>query len=219
MDNCKTEATASAEHVPGKRLYLAVKRAQDILLSALALVVLSPLLMMISLLIVLDDPHGGPIYSQIRCGKNGKEFQFYKFRTMCVDAEQRQSEMLCRNDMCGPAFKIINDPRITRFGMLLRKTSLDELPQLVNVLKGDMSLVGPRPPIPWEVEQYTPYQRQRLRVTPGITGLWQIQPRRNHLTFDEWLEFDLKYIQEQSWLLDWKLLFLTVKAVFRADGE
>lgn len=219
MDNCKTEATASAEHVPGKRLYLTVKRAQDILLSALALVVLSPLLMLISLLIVLDDPHGGPIYSQIRCGKNGKEFRFYKFRTMCVDAEQRQSEMLCRNDMSGPAFKIINDPRITRFGMLLRKTSLDELPQLVNVLKGDMSLVGPRPPIPCEVEQYTPYQRQRLRVTPGITGLWQVQPRRNHLTFDKWLEFDLKYIQEQSWLLDWKLLFLTVKAVFRADGE
>ena len=127
-----------------KRVYMCVKRVQDILLSVLALVFLSPLLLLIALAVVLDDPGGGPIFSQIRCGKGGELFRLYKFRTMCVDAEKHLEELLPYNEMTGPAFKIHNDPRITRLGHFLRSTSLDELPQLVNILKGDMSIVGDR---------------------------------------------------------------------------
>ena len=201
-----------------RRAYLRVKRVQDAVLSALALVVLSPLMLLIALAVVIDDPQGGPIFSQIRCGRDGETFRLYKFRTMCVDAEQRLPELLPYNEMAGPAFKIQNDPRITRLGRFLRSTGLDELPQLVNILKGDMSVVGPRPPLLREVEAYTPYQRQRLAVTPGLTCFWQVSPRRNSLSFDSWVELDLRYIQEQSWLLDWKLIFQTVKAVLRREG-
>ena len=201
-----------------KRTYLCVKRVQDFVLSALALVLLSPLLLLIALAVVIDDPQGGPVFSQIRCGKDGKPFRLYKFRTMCVDAEARLTELLPYNEMDGPAFKIHNDPRITRFGRFLRSAGLDELPQLVNILKGDMSIVGPRPPLPREVEEYTPVQRQRLSVTPGLTCFWQVSSRRNSLNFDAWVELDLHYIREQSWLLDWKLIFQTVWAVLRREG-
>lgn len=150
------------------RIYLRVKRVQDAILSALALMILSPLMLLIALAVVIDDPHGGPIFSQIRCGQGGELFRLYKFRTMCVGAEQRLTELLPYNEMTGPAFKIQNDPRITRLGQFLRSTGLDELPQLVNILKGDMSVVGPRPPLLREVAEYTLYQRQRLTVTPEI---------------------------------------------------
>lgn len=140
-----------------RRAYFLVKRIQDILLSVFALAV------------VIDDPKGGPIFSQVRCGRRGKPFRLYKFRSMCVDAEKRLEELLPYNEMSGPAFKIQHDPRITRLGRFLRSTGLDELPQLVNILKGDMSIVGPRPPLPREVEEYTAHQRQRLTVTPGLT--------------------------------------------------
>lgn len=199
-------------------VYLRVKRIQDTVLSALALVILSPLLLLIALAVVIDDPQGGPIFSQIRCGQGGELFRLYKFRTMCVGAEQRLSELLPYNEMTGPAFKIQNDPRITRLGRFLRSTGLDELPQLVNILKGDMSVVGPRPPLLREVAEYTLYQRQRLTVTPGLTCFWQVSPRRNSLSFDDWVELDLRYIRERSWLLDWKLTFQTVKAVLRREG-
>lgn len=155
-----------------KRVYMCVKRVQDILLSALALVFLFPLLLLIALAVVIDDPKGSPIFSQIRCGKGGELFRLYKFRTMCADAEEHLEKLLPYNEMTGPAFKIKNDPRITRLGRFLRSTSLDELPQLVNILKGDMSIVGPRPPLYREVKEYTPYQRQRLAVTPGLTCFW-----------------------------------------------
>lgn len=201
-----------------RRVYLCVKRVQDVVLSALALVILSPLMLLIALAVVIDDPRGGPIFSQIRCGRDGETFRLYKFRTMCVDAEQRLSELLPYNEMAGPAFKIQNDPRITRLGRFLRSTGLDELPQLLNILRGNMSIVGPRPPLPREVAEYTPYQRQRLTVIPGLTCFWQVSPRRNSLSFDNWVELDLRYIQEQSWLLDWKLIFQTVKAVLRREG-
>lgn len=219
--NVTTEAgfPTPAVQAAGGRVYLLVKRIQDIILSALALLVLSPVLAVIALLIVLDDPSAGPFFSQIRCGKDGRHFRFYKFRTMCADAEAQQEMLQKYNEMRGPTFKIREDPRITRFGKFLRRMSLDELPQLVNVLKGDMSLVGPRPPLPSEVAQYTPYQRQRLLVTPGLTCLWQIHLARYSLSFDEWVELDLQYIQKRSFWMDWKIIFLTVKAVMSKNGE
>lgn len=201
-----------------KRVYLFVKRIQDIVLSALALILLSPLLLLIALAVVIDDPQGSPLFSQVRCGQGGEAFRLYKFRTMCVDAEKRLEELLPYNEMAGPAFKIQNDPRITRLGRFLRSTGLDELPQLVNVLRGDMSLVGPRPPLFREIEEYTAYHRQRLAVTPGLTCFWQVSPQRNRLSFDAWVELDLRYIREQSWLLDWKLIFQTGKAMLRREG-
>lgn len=200
-------------------VYLTVKRMQDIFFALMALVVLSPVLAVIMAVILIDDPNAGPIFVQERCGKNGKHFRFYKFRTMCADAEKKLEGLLKYNEMEGPTFKIKNDPRITGVGCFLRKTSLDELPQLVNVLKGDMSIVGPRPALPREVAQYTSYQRQRLSVVPGLTCYWQVQPHRNSLSFDEWVALDMKYIRERSWLLDWKLIFLTFRAILSGDGE
>ena len=138
---------------------------------------------------------------------------------MVPDAESKLHEVLERNEMDGPVFKMKNDPRITRVGRLIRKTGIDELPQLINIIKGDMSIVGPRPPLPREVAKYTDYEKQRLYVTPGLTCYWQIQPNRNELTFDQWMDLDLKYIQDRSFRLDWKLIFLTVVAVFKMYGE
>jgi len=212
-------AAAAEDTLPRRRpVYLAVKRVQDVVLSTLAFIMLFPFLLLIAAMIVIDDPHGSPVFSQIRCGLGGKEFRLYKFRTMCADAEQRLEELRPYNEMTGPVFKIRNDPRITRFGRLLRRTGLDELPQLVNILKGDMSIVGPRPPLPREMAQYTPYQMKRLSVKPGLTCFWQVQPHRNSQDFDSWVEMDLRYIREQSWLLDWKLIFLTLGAIIGREG-
>lgn len=201
-----------------KRYYWILRRAQDIIFSSMALIVLSPVMAAVALAVYLDDPKGSPIFSQIRCGRNGKPFKFYKFRSMCVDAEEKLAELLKDNEMDGPAFKMKDDPRITRVGKFIRKNSLDELPQLFNVLKGDMSIVGPRPPLPREVEQYDDYQRQRLYVTPGLTCYWQIQPHRNDLSFDEWMDLDIKYIKERSFLVDWKIIFRTVQVVLFGFG-
>ncbi len=201
------------------RRYWAVRRFQDILFSALALLVLLPLFAVIALAIVLDSPGGGPIFTQLRVGRDGKTFKLFKFRTMCPDAEERLNELLAQNQMDGPVFKIKSDPRITRVGRFLRRTSLDELPQLLNVLKGDMSIVGPRPALPREVEQYNAYQRQGLYVTPGLSCYWQIAPHRNDMSFDEWVALDIKYIQERSFWVDWKIIFMTVRAMFMEYGE
>ena len=138
---------------------------------------------------------------------------------MHVDAESKLEELLEKNEMEGPVFKIKEDPRITRLGKVLRKTGLDELPQLVNILMGDMSIVGPRPPLPREVEQYNEYQMQRLIVTPGLTCYWQIQPHRNDLSFDEWVDLDVKYIYERSFLVDWKIILATVRTVLAGEGR
>ena len=192
------DPSAAWERVQNRTIYLAVKRLQDIVFSLSALVLLSPLFLLIALLVVMDDPHGGPVFSQERVGKDGRLFRMYKFRSMCVDAEAQLKELMRFNEMNGPAFKIKNDPRITRVGAILRKTSLDELPQLVNVLKGDMSLVGPRPPLPREVAQYTQYERQRLAVRPGLTCYWQVHPDRYALSMQEWVELDLRYIDRKS---------------------
>ena len=174
--------------------------------------------LIIALIILIDSPGASPIYVQTRVGKNGKMFNFYKFRSMVPDAENMLGALLSDNEMDGPAFKMENDPRITRFGRFIRKSGIDELPQLINVIKGDMSLVGPRPPLPREVEQYGEKEKIRLSITPGITCYWQIQPKRNSLTFDEWLELDIKYINERSLKTDSYILFKTVRAVFGMEG-
>ena len=202
-----------------KKRYWVLRRGQDILFSALALLLLWPIMAIVALVVYLDDPNGSPIFSQVRCGRDGKLFKMHKFRSMYVDAEERLGDLLKENEMDGPAFKIKDDPRITRVGHFIRKTSLDELPQLWNILKGDMSIVGPRPALPREVEQYDELQKQRMYVTPGLTCYWQIQPRRNEISFDEWMAMDLKYIQERNFWVDWKIIFKTFLAVFNKEGE
>lgn len=207
------------ETLRSKRLYWIGRRAQDIVLSALALFVLWPVILVTALIIVVDSPGASPFFVQTRIGRSGKPFRFIKLRSMVPHAEAKLEEVLDQNEMDGPVFKIKEDPRITRVGRFIRKTSIDELPQLWNVLKGDMSIVGPRPPLPREVEQYDEYAKQRLYVTPGLTCYWQIQPRRNEMSFDEWLELDLKYIHERSFVTDWKIIFKTVGAVLGMNGE
>ena len=202
------------------RRYLINKRIFDIVFSLSVLILLSPVYLILALLIVLDDPHAGPIYAQTRVGKDGKPFRFYKFRTMVKDADRMLDSLLDLNEKRdGPAFKIKDDPRITRVGRFLRKTSLDELPQFFNVLKGDMSVVGPRPPLPHEVAQYSPYHMQRLSVTPGLTCYWQTSQNRDAIQFEDWVEMDLQYIRERSYLLDLKLILLTVKVVTTGQGQ
>ena len=195
-----------------KRYWLG-RRTQDIILAFAGLLILWPLMLIVAIVIMIDSPGAGPIFAQTRVGRDGKEFTFYKFRSMRPCAEEGLTDLLPQNEMDGPVFKIKNDPRITRVGKFLRMTSIDELPQLWNILKGDMSIVGPRPGLPREVEQYDEYARQRLLVQPGLTCLWQIQPCRNSLTFDEWLELDLQYIKQRSFWLDCKISFKTIGAV------
>lgn len=207
------------EELNSHKGYWFLRRSQDILFSSIALIVLLPIMLIIALIIYIDDPHASPIFSQTRCGRNGKEFTMYKFRSMYADAEQRLGDLLKDNEMDGPVFKMKNDPRITRVGHFIRKTSLDELPQLLNIIKGDMSIVGPRPALPREVVQYTPHQMQRLYVTPGLTCYWQIAPSRNEISFEDWIALDLKYIKERSFLVDWKIIFKTFGAVLRKQGE
>lgn len=202
-----------------KRVYRTLKRVQDIILSLLALLILFIPMLVLSLIIRLDSPGASSIFCQKRVGLDGRIFSMLKFRTMIPNAENKLDELKALNEMTGPVFKIRNDPRITRVGRVIRKISVDELPQLVNVLKGDMSIVGPRPALPAEVEQYGPFERQRLFVIPGLTCYWQVQPRRNDLPFEQWVDLDVKYIQERSFRTDWRIIFKTVGAVFHGEGE
>ena len=201
-----------------KPVYLAVKRCFDIVFSLLCIIVFTIPILFVMLLIVIDSPGASPIYTQYRVGKNGRVFKFYKLRSMVPEADHMLDSLLDQNEMEGPAFKISNDPRITRVGRVIRKTCIDELPQLWNILKGDMSFVGLRPPLPREVEQYNDFQRNRLSVVPGLTCYWQIQPNRNSLTFDKWLELDLKYIEERNVKTDLMIIFKTVGAVLNMEG-
>ena len=201
-----------------KPVYLAVKRCFDIVFSLLCIIVFTIPILFVMLLIVIDSPGASPIYTQYRVGKNGRVFKFYKLRSMVPEADHMLDSLLDQNEMEGPAFKISNDPRITGVGRVIRKTCIDELPQLWNILKGDMSFVGPRPPLPREVEQYNDFQRNRLSVVPGLTCYWQIQPNRNSLTFDKWLELDLKYIEERNVKTDLMIIFKTVGAVLNMEG-
>ncbi len=198
--------------------YKKVKRLFDIVVSFGLLVVLFVPMALVAWIIVIDSPGASPIFVQERVGLNGKTFRLYKFRSMVANAESLLDSLLSQNEMQGPAFKIKNDPRITRFGRIIRKCCIDELPQLVNILKGEMSFVGPRPPLPREVEQYTEYQKQRLSVIPGLTCYWQIKKNRNDCSFDEWLELDLKYIREKSVKTDITIFFKTFKVVLGMEG-
>ena len=218
-DHIKQPLLDREEVLRSGRRYWFVRRTQDVVLSLLGLLLLWPLMLVVAVVIIIDSPGAGPIFAQNRIGRDGKEFKFYKFRSMYPDSESRLSELLQYNEMDGPAFKIKNDPRITRVGKLLRMTSIDELPQLWNVLKGDMSIVGPRPGLPREVAQYDDFARQRLLVQPGLTCYWQIQPFRNRLSFEEWVELDIKYIKERSFATDWKIILATFGAVLGMNGE
>lgn len=202
-----------------KKTYWFWRRAQDIFFSSLALIVLSPLFLILALAIYIDDPHGSPFFVQERIGRKGKPFKFIKFRSMVVNAEAQLDDLMDKNEKDGPMFKIKEDPRITKIGKFIRKTSLDELPQLINVLRGDMSIVGPRPCLPREYEAFNDYQRQKVYVQPGLTCYWQIQPHRDQISFDDWIDLDIKYVKERSFWVDWKIIFMTVVAVFRGSGE
>jgi exopolysaccharide biosynthesis polyprenyl glycosylphosphotransferase len=196
---------------------LALKRAMDIGLALVALIVLAPLMAVLALAIGLEQPHGPILFRQQRAGRGGKIFTCYKFRSMRPDAEALKAELLAQNEASGPIFKMKNDPRVTHVGRLLRRTSLDELPQLFNILRGDMSFVGPRPPIPSEVTAYNDWHLQRLEVTPGLTGLWQVSGR-SRLTFDEMVTLDLYYAENWSLLLDCRVLLQTLPAVLLQRG-
>ena len=202
--------------VHGRYVYHAVKRLFDIIASASGLVLLSPLFLFLIIKIRHED--GGPaFYSQERIGKNEKPFKMWKFRSMIVNADQMVEQLEEQNEIDGAMFKIKDDPRVTKIGHVIRKYSLDELPQLWNVLKGDMSLVGPRPPLPMEVADYTDYDKLRLTVTPGCTGLWQVT-KRNDADFDEMVELDLEYINKSSLWFDFKILLKTVGVVIHPNS-
>ena len=204
--------------VPNKSLvYRFLKRAFDIVVSAVGLVICSPILLMVGIAIKIDDPKGTVFYSQPRIGLNGSTFLCHKLRSMYSNADEIKMTLIAQNEMDGPVFKIRNDPRVTKVGRFIRKWSIDELAQLWNVFKGDMSFVGPRP-LPVEEElSCNAYQRQREMVKPGITCYWQVSGR-NTMPFAEWIELDLKYIREQNLWTDLKVLFMTVPAVLSAKG-
>lgn len=197
--------------------YLLIKRTFDIFASVIGLLLLSLPFAVLGIIIKLDDPEGGVFYSQIRLGKNGKEFRMWKFRSMVADADKLVDKLVNQNEIEGAMFKIKDDPRITKIGRFIRKYSIDELPQLYNVLCGDMSLVGPRPPLPREVAEYTEYDKQRLAVVPGATGLWQVSGR-NDVGFDEMVDLDIEYINHASIWKDLDILFRTVWIVIRPNG-
>ena len=195
------------------KLYLFIKRSIDIICSLAGIIVLSPVFLIVAVLIKIEDPKGSIFFCQERNGQHPNTFKMYKFRSMVHNAEELLKDLQHKNEQTGPAFKMADDPRITKVGKFIRKTSLDELPQLFNILKGDMSLVGPRPPIPREVREYNSYQMQRLLVKPGLTCIWQVSGR-NNIGFDEWVDMDLEYIKTRNLLLDIKLILKTVKVLF-----
>lgn len=207
-----------ATGIDERYVYRVLKRLFDIVFSLGVLLILSPLFLVVALMVWLDDPKGSPLFFQERVGKRGKTFRMVKFRTMCVDAEARLDEFMDANEKDGPVFKIAEDPRVTRVGRVLRKTSLDELPQFWNVLAGDMSVVGPRPALPREVLQYSERDRLRLSVRPGITCYWQTRRNRDSITFSEWMDLDLLYIRQCGLWADFKLIIQTVGCVLTFQG-
>ena len=197
--------------------YRLIKRLFDVCASFTALVLLSPMFLVVAIAIKAEDSQGKVFYSQIRVGKGGKRFKMYKFRSMVSNADELLKTLISENDVDGAMFKMKLDPRVTKVGSFIRKYSIDELPQLVNVLKGNMSLVGPRPPLEREVKEYTDYDKQRLYVKPGCTGLWQATVR-NSVGFDEMVRLDLIYVQKRSLKFDLWIIFRTVKIMFRPNG-
>lgn len=212
------EAMQAAQRLVSRYGYRVAKRLFDIMFSLLVLVLLS-WVYVATAIAIKHDSEGPVFFNQERVSKDGKTFKMYKFRSMYVDAEERLKDLQDLNEKDGPVFKIKDDPRITHVGHFIRKTSIDELPQFVNVLKGDMSIVGPRPALPREVRQYTPYQRERLLVKPGITCYWQTRRNRDGISFNEWVGLDLLYIKQCSVLNDLKLIIQTVGVVLTAQGS
>lgn len=196
--------------------YINIKRGMDVVLSGLALVVLSPVFLATAAAIFLED-RGPVFFTQMRAGKNMKPFKIYKFRSMYQDADSRLTEMMKNNEQTGHAFKIKNDPRVTKVGRVIRKLSIDELPQLLNIIKGDMSIVGPRPILTFQMEECNSYERQRLIVQPGLTCYWQISGRAN-IKWEDWIELDLNYIEDMSLWTDIKMIIKTIPAVFDSEG-
>lgn len=202
--------------VNNSMVYRFIKRTSDIILSLLALIILSPVFLVTAIAIKMED--GEPvIFTQDRSGLNGKVFKMYKFRSMVKNAPELHKQLLEKNELDGPAFKMKDDPRITKVGKVIRRTSIDELPQLINILKGEMSIVGPRPLPVYETEELDAYQQQRLNVKPGLTCYWQVNGR-NDIGFDEWMDLDMRYIREASVWTDVKLIFMTFRAVFSGEG-
>lgn len=194
------------------RRYIIMKRSLDIVCACLGLIILGIIFLFVAIFIKFEDRKGPIFFKQTRVGLGGKTFNMYKFRSMVSNAEELKEMLKEKNEATGPVFKMKNDPRITKIGRFIRKTSIDELPQLFNVLKGEMSLVGPRPPLPSEVELYSSYEYQRLQVVPGLTCYWQVSGR-SKIGFEEWVELDLKYIRERSMIVDIKLILKTVPAL------
>lgn len=202
--------------VPTDVFRLAIKRFFDVIISFISLIVLSPLLLVVA--VGIKTTSKGPVFfAQVRSGLYGRKFRLYKFRSMYSDAEEKKRELMAQNEMDGPVFKIKKDPRVTPIGRMVRKLSIDELPQLWNVLKGDMSIVGPRPPLPSEVEHYERWQRRRLSMRPGLTCIWQVSGR-NSIGFKDWMKMDLQYIDNWSLLLDLKILLKTIPVVLFCWG-
>nr|WP_088327682.1 sugar transferase [Bacillus cereus] len=212
-ETVKEQSELAAEEINQKWLYLFMKRLMDLVCALVGVIFLSPMFIVVAILIKLEDPKGPIFFKQTRVGKKEKEFGMYKFRSMVTDAEKQLKELLQHNEVSGAMFKMKDDPRVTKIGKFIRKTSIDELPQLLNVLKGDMSLVGPRPPLPREVKEYTSYDKQRLFITPGCTGLWQVSGRSN-IGFEEMVELDISYIQKRNLLLDIKIILKTMGVLF-----
>ncbi|EOB2765382.1 sugar transferase [Enterococcus hirae] len=200
-----------------KKCYEMVKRLLDILLSIIGLILTSPILLWVAVKIYLEEPGAPILFSQERVGKNKRTFKMYKFRSMCTDAEEKLENLLDKNEVEGAMFKIKDDPRITKIGKFIRKTSLDELPQLWNVLKGEMSLVGPRPPLPREVRQYSHHDEQRLLIKPGCTGIWQVNGRSD-VNFKEMVAMDLQYVQQRSIIIDFKIILKTIWKMLYTKG-
>lgn len=204
-------------HILKVTSYHILKRLFDIISSLMGLLILLPIFIFISILIKIDDPKGSVLFKQERVGKGEKVFYIFKFRTMVINAEDMIEELLPSNEMLGAMFKMKEDPRVTKIGRFLRRTSLDEFPQLINVLIGDMSLIGPRPPLVREVSEYTEYSKKRLEIKPGCTGLWQVSGR-NKIGFDEMVELDLEYINNLNIISDMKIFFKTFKVLFGQEG-
>lgn len=195
-----------------KKMYSIIKKIIDIIFSTMGLIVLSPIFLVVCILIK-SESEGPVIFSQERVGLNGKRFKMYKFRSMVINAEELKEKLYNKNEMDGPMFKMKEDPRVTKVGKFIRRTSIDELPQLINVLKGDMSLVGPRPSLPNEVEEFEDWMMARLLVKPGLTCYWQVSGR-NDIEFEDWMKLDVKYVKERSTMVDLKLIFETFFVLF-----
>ncbi|HCE11654.1 MAG TPA: UDP-phosphate galactose phosphotransferase [Enterococcus sp.] len=217
LDGKNEKIYIDKQTIDSKIVYHFVKRTIDIVGSLLGLIVLSPLFIIIGYMIKKEDSGGPVFFSQNRVGKDGKLFKMYKFRSMCVDAEERLALLLEHNEVEGAMFKMKDDPRVTKIGKFIRKTSIDELPQLWNVLKGDMSLVGPRPPLVREVLEYSEYDKQRLYVKPGCTGLWQVSGR-NNLDFFDMVRLDIEYIINISLIQDFRIIIRTVIVLLKPNG-